>query len=265
MGRETGIAWADRRVFCGSLMDIWEARSDLAQPRQRLLNLAYETGHLNWLFLTKRPQNIASCLLAAKHRHHPHNDWWELQGRATRPNWSPVSSSSWGHGRWSMGWGSAWLIGTAATLRSGRSGSGSGRYRSLEAPSARRKGGATRFAPPFLRLRRYLHKSIHFCPRGGRMGVRCPEEGSPIMAESGDMSVKQVAGMWGVAETTVCAWIRSGLLPARRLGRRYLIRREDALAVAGPVEPDRLPPPEVRQRTQAREAVEQLRRKGYRV
>lgn len=75
------------RVFCGSLMDVWENRPDLLTPRRRLLWTAYECRHLDFLFLTKRPQNIRPLLHAATHMHHPHNDWLDLQTRATRPNW----------------------------------------------------------------------------------------------------------------------------------------------------------------------------------
>lgn len=75
------------RVFLGSLMDVWEDRTDLLGIRERVLMTAYECHHLNFLFLTKRPQNITRLLALARHRHHPHDDWLELQTRATRPNW----------------------------------------------------------------------------------------------------------------------------------------------------------------------------------
>lgn len=76
-----------RRVFCGSLMDCWEDRPELLEHRERLLMTAYLCNQLDWLFLTKRPENIQKCLTQARHKHYPHEDWWSLQTRAARPNW----------------------------------------------------------------------------------------------------------------------------------------------------------------------------------
>ena len=50
------------RVFCGSMMDVMEARCDLDAPRQRLFRLIEETPHLDWLLLTKRPQEFVKLL-----------------------------------------------------------------------------------------------------------------------------------------------------------------------------------------------------------
>jgi protein gp37 len=46
------------RVFCASMADIFEDRPDLVEPRARLFTLIDQTPHLDWLLLTKRPQNI---------------------------------------------------------------------------------------------------------------------------------------------------------------------------------------------------------------
>lgn len=46
-----------RRVFCGSMCDVFEARADLTLPRFKLWNLIASTPSLNWLLLTKRPEN----------------------------------------------------------------------------------------------------------------------------------------------------------------------------------------------------------------
>ena len=51
-----------RRVFCASMADVFEDREDLIPWRQRLWSLIEETPHLNWLLLTKRPENIAQML-----------------------------------------------------------------------------------------------------------------------------------------------------------------------------------------------------------
>jgi protein gp37 len=47
-----------RRVFCASLADVFEDRPELRSPRQRLFRLIDDTPHLDWLLLTKRPENL---------------------------------------------------------------------------------------------------------------------------------------------------------------------------------------------------------------
>ena len=46
------------RVFCASMADVFEARSDLNASRERLWKLIEETPQLDWLLLTKRPERI---------------------------------------------------------------------------------------------------------------------------------------------------------------------------------------------------------------
>lgn len=46
------------RVFCASMADVFESRSDLDAPRARLWELIEQTPHLDWMLLTKRPENI---------------------------------------------------------------------------------------------------------------------------------------------------------------------------------------------------------------
>jgi protein gp37 len=53
--RKLGIR---ERVFCASLADIFEGRADLDQHRSDVFRLIDETPYLNWLLLTKRPQNV---------------------------------------------------------------------------------------------------------------------------------------------------------------------------------------------------------------
>jgi len=48
-----------RRVFCASMADVFEDREDLVPWRQRLWPLIEQTPSLDWLLLTKRPQNVA--------------------------------------------------------------------------------------------------------------------------------------------------------------------------------------------------------------
>jgi protein gp37 len=45
-------------VFCASMADVGEDRDDLAAERNRLPALVDATPHLDWLFLTKRPENL---------------------------------------------------------------------------------------------------------------------------------------------------------------------------------------------------------------
>ena len=47
-----------RRVFCASMADVFEGRADLAQWREKLWPLIEQTPNLDWLLLTKRPQNV---------------------------------------------------------------------------------------------------------------------------------------------------------------------------------------------------------------
>lgn len=49
-----------RRVFCSSLSDVFEDRPELDALRIRLFFLIEETPHLDWLLLTKRPENISA-------------------------------------------------------------------------------------------------------------------------------------------------------------------------------------------------------------
>lgn len=48
------------RVFCASLADVFEDRAELRPWRADLFKLIDRTPHLDWLMLTKRPENVAS-------------------------------------------------------------------------------------------------------------------------------------------------------------------------------------------------------------
>lgn len=54
------------RVFCASMADVFEDRPDLHAPRFRLGKLIMDTPWLDWLVLTKRPENIVR-LMAEDH------------------------------------------------------------------------------------------------------------------------------------------------------------------------------------------------------
>jgi protein gp37 len=60
--REAEKSGERRRVFCGSLCDVMEWRDDLDVARAELYRLIEATPFLDWLFLTKRPQNYRRLL-----------------------------------------------------------------------------------------------------------------------------------------------------------------------------------------------------------
>lgn len=60
--RAAAKAGERRRVFCASMADVFEDRPDLVEPRRRLMMLMLDTPHLDWLLLTKRPENIARLM-----------------------------------------------------------------------------------------------------------------------------------------------------------------------------------------------------------
>jgi protein gp37 len=53
------------RVFCSSLADVFEDRPELNEWRNELFTLIRITPHLDWLLLTKRPENIRDILYRA--------------------------------------------------------------------------------------------------------------------------------------------------------------------------------------------------------
>lgn len=56
------------RVFTNSMSDFFEDRSDLVEARQEALDTIMSTPHLDWLILTKRPENIIPALQEAQRR-----------------------------------------------------------------------------------------------------------------------------------------------------------------------------------------------------
>lgn len=50
---------ARHRVFCASMADVFEKRAELNSLREKLWELIESTPWLDWLLLTKRPQNIS--------------------------------------------------------------------------------------------------------------------------------------------------------------------------------------------------------------
>jgi protein gp37 len=60
--RAAKVAGHAARVFCGSMCDVFEDSDEAEACRPRLWNLIWETPHLDWLLLTKRPERIKECL-----------------------------------------------------------------------------------------------------------------------------------------------------------------------------------------------------------
>ena len=56
------------KVFVNSMADVFEDRPELAAPRARLFRLIDMTPHLDWLLLTKRPENAARLWRKAQER-----------------------------------------------------------------------------------------------------------------------------------------------------------------------------------------------------
>lgn len=60
---EAGRAGLRKRVFCASLADVFENKPQVVAWRYELFALIRETPNLDWLLLTKRPENIRAMLL----------------------------------------------------------------------------------------------------------------------------------------------------------------------------------------------------------
>jgi protein gp37 len=69
--RETGI---HRKVFCASLGDVFDNQVP-GEWRTDLFNLIWHTQHLEWLLLTKRPQNIRAMIETSSFLGLPANVW----------------------------------------------------------------------------------------------------------------------------------------------------------------------------------------------
>lgn len=56
--REAAAAGQRARVFCASLADVFEDKPEVYTWREELFGLICDTPHLDWLLLTKRPENV---------------------------------------------------------------------------------------------------------------------------------------------------------------------------------------------------------------
>jgi protein gp37 len=64
-----------RRVFCASLADVFEDAPELSDWRADLFDLIEKTPALDWLLLTKRPENVLSMWDYDDIRFHGQNIW----------------------------------------------------------------------------------------------------------------------------------------------------------------------------------------------
>ncbi len=71
--REAQAKGENARVFCASYGDVLEDREDLIPHRLRLQGLILDTMNLDWLLLSKRPQNF--CRMFATWNRFPPNVW----------------------------------------------------------------------------------------------------------------------------------------------------------------------------------------------
>jgi protein gp37 len=62
-----------RRVFCSSLSDVFEDRPELVPWRKSLMVTIAECDSLDWLLLSKRPQNILGMVTPHWLEHWPHH------------------------------------------------------------------------------------------------------------------------------------------------------------------------------------------------
>jgi protein gp37 len=64
------------RVFCASMADVFEDHPQLDDWRADLFDLIRLTPHLDWLLLTKRPENILTMIPTAWRHGAPANVWY---------------------------------------------------------------------------------------------------------------------------------------------------------------------------------------------
>lgn len=88
--RDAEAASEHRRVFCASLADVFEDKSELVDWRRELFELIDKTPWLDWLLLTKRPENIRKMWILPKMEYHdlniPANDTRAIERLARRNN-----------------------------------------------------------------------------------------------------------------------------------------------------------------------------------
>lgn len=198
--RDAAEAGERRRVFCGSMCDVFDARVGLKPHRKRLFGLIERTPHLDWLLLTKRPRNILGLDMVPESwltkRGFPRHVWigttCETQRRAderlrvvlTLPAWVIFVSAEplleelllqpYLDGSWHSPTGRRldWIIAGAE--------SGPGRRPMDEAWVRRIRDDAVRANVPFFyKQRAERHRMVHMPWIGARQWAEVPKERQP--------------------------------------------------------------------------------------
>ncbi len=73
--KDAQAAGERRRVFCASMADLFEDRDDLIVQRARVFELIELTPWLDWLLLTKRPENMIGMSPLSWRYAWPRNAW----------------------------------------------------------------------------------------------------------------------------------------------------------------------------------------------
>lgn len=73
--KKAASAQTRQKVFCASMADVFEGRADLTPHRDRLFLVIESTPWLDWLLLTKRPENILD-MIPASWRETPRPNVW---------------------------------------------------------------------------------------------------------------------------------------------------------------------------------------------
>jgi protein gp37 len=89
-GRKAEKEGRPRFVF-PSMCDPFEDRPGLDAARERFLDLIWETPHLIWLVLTKRPENFTKLMLRSIQNDHHASDLWLCEEVAPPNLWLGVS------------------------------------------------------------------------------------------------------------------------------------------------------------------------------
>lgn len=76
--REAMAAGVRRRVFCASLADVFEDRPEVVEWREHLFGIIQATPRLDWLLLTKRPENVTAFASEAT--------GWDVASHGMPPN-----------------------------------------------------------------------------------------------------------------------------------------------------------------------------------
>lgn len=79
------------RVFCASLADVFEDNEQVARWQAELFGLIAETPHLDWLLLTKRPENVMDIVPMLWHSEPTWDGGWEYVDQWPRNVWIGTS------------------------------------------------------------------------------------------------------------------------------------------------------------------------------